>query len=64
MEPFQSEVHIPITNDIPFDIRPNPPIKDFIDMIEQGGLQYIEAAPFHMDKEEKIQMWLIVSQKK
>lgn len=64
VEPFQSEVHIPITNDIPFDIRPNPPIKDFIDMIEQGGLQYIEAAPFHMDKEEKIQMWLLVSQKK
>lgn len=63
VEPFQSEVHIPITNDIPFDIRPNPPIKDFIDMIEQGGLQYIEAAPFHVDKEEKIQMWLLVSKK-
>lgn len=64
VEPFQSEVHIPITNDIPFDIRPNPPINDFIEMIEQGGLQYIDAAPFHVDQEEGIKMWLLISQKK
>lgn len=64
VEPFKKYVHIPITDDVPFDIRPNAPINDFISMIERGGLQYISAEHFHTDKQEGIEMWLIVSQKK
>lgn len=61
VEPFADKVYIPATGNVAFDIRPEAPHKEFVEMINTGGLKFIDTKYFHMDEQEKIKMWMMIS---
>ena len=62
VEPFETEVFIPTSEPIPYDIRLRKPIEDFKEMMAVGSLTYKETNRF-VYYEEGAMYWLIIAEK-
>jgi len=60
VEPFSDRVYSPKGHSIPWDIRPEAPIKTFQEMISRAGLRLMAVEHFHTDAREKLEMSMLV----
>ncbi len=61
VEPFEKEVFLPASIKTPYDIRERIPIDDFKEMMQQGGLDYLDSIPL-LSYEDGAMYWMVVAE--